>query len=32
MKLAGNDHSWSGSADQIAEIWGTIRRSTKYSE
>ncbi len=32
MKLAGKLHICSGSADQTAEAWGTIRRSTKCWE
>ncbi len=32
MKLAGNSHICSGSADQTAEAWGTISRRTKSSE
>ena len=32
MKLAGKLHICSGSADQTAEAWGTIRRSMKCWE
>ena len=32
MKLAGKLHICSGSADQTAEAWGTIRRSMKCRE
>ena len=32
MKLAGKLHICSGSADQTAEAWGTIRRSMKLRE
>ena len=32
MKLAGKAHICSGSADQTAEAWGTIRRSMKWRE
>ena len=32
MKLAGKLHICSGSADQTAEAWGTISRSTKWRE
>ena len=32
MKLAGKVHICSGSADQTAEAWGTIRRSMKWRE
>ena len=32
MKLAGKLHICSGSADQTAEAWGTIRRSMKWRE
>ena len=32
MKPAGKLHICSGSADQTAETWGTISRSTKWRE
>ena len=32
IKLAGKLHICSGSADQTAEAWGTIRRSMKWRE